>query len=336
MPLSLRRGRVTAVTERLGDLVRLEVDGAPCVAYPRTTGEVEVGDDVVVNVQARALGLGSGGFDVLYANLTRGLDLPADEGAHVMSLPYAPGQRAIGHIEELAASVDDLRGLPVVCCTVHSQVVPVCAALRGLRAVYVQVGGGALPVALSDALRSLRAEALVETTVAVAPCFDGEVQSVTVASALVWAAAANFDVAVSSVGPGIVGTGSRLGHGGLALADAANVANALGGSPILAVRLSERDERERHRGVSHHSRTVLDLCLAQPTVAWPAGLDPPPWLAAAEESDASGWRDACRGLPLSFMGHGPEDEPSFFLAAPAAGPVPARPAAARRASRRTA
>src|SRR4051812_27505480 len=335
MPLSLRRGRVTAVTERLGDLVRLEVDGALCVAYPRTTGEVEVGDDVVVNVQARALGLGSGGFDVLYANLTRGLDLPADEGAHVMSLPYAPGQRAIGHIEELAAPADDLRGLPVVCCTVHSQVVPVSAALRGLRVVYVQVGGGGLPVALSDALRSLRAEGLVEATIAVAPCFDGEVQSVTVASALAWAAAAGFDVAVCSVGPGIVGTGSRLGHGGLALADAANVATALGGSPILAVRVSEQDERDRHRGVSHHSRTVIELCVAQPTVAWPAGLDPSAALAAREEVDASGWREACSALPLSFMGRGPDDEPAFFLAAHAAGIVAARAAAARRVRRRT-
>ena len=47
----------------------------PCVAYPRLTGPVALGDEVLVNVQARELGLGSGGFDVLHANLTRGLDL---------------------------------------------------------------------------------------------------------------------------------------------------------------------------------------------------------------------------------------------------------------------
>src|SRR5215210_2441989 len=177
MPLSLRRVRVTAVVERLADFVRLEVDGSPCVAYPRTTGDVEPGDEALVNAQARALELGSGAFDVAYANLTRGLDLPADDRAHVMSLPYAPAQRAIRHLEEDEPLADELRGLPVVCCTVHSQVVPACAALRGLRVAYVQVAGGSLPVALSDALRSLRAEGLVETTVAVAPCFDGELQS---------------------------------------------------------------------------------------------------------------------------------------------------------------
>ena len=34
---------------------------------------------MLVNEQARLLELGSGGFDVLYANLTRGLGLPAEE-----------------------------------------------------------------------------------------------------------------------------------------------------------------------------------------------------------------------------------------------------------------
>ncbi len=100
MPVSLRRGRVPAVVEPPPGLVRLEVDGIPCVAYPELTGPVEVGDEVLVNVQARELGLGSGGFDVLHANLTRGLDLPVTEGAHVMKLPYTPLQFAARHEEE--------------------------------------------------------------------------------------------------------------------------------------------------------------------------------------------------------------------------------------------
>src|SRR5258705_12642945 len=103
MPLSLRRGRVSAVRERVEGLVRLEVDGAPCIAYPRLTGPVVLGDDVVRNVQGRELGLGSGGFDVLYANLTRGLGLPADEDAHVVKPPSTPGQVAVRDAEEAAA-----------------------------------------------------------------------------------------------------------------------------------------------------------------------------------------------------------------------------------------
>src|SRR5215210_1248753 len=143
MPLGLRRGAVTAVVERLEGLVRLEVDGIPCIAYPRLTGDVEQGDDVLVNDQARLLELGSGGFDVLYANLTRGLGLSPEEGAHVMALPYTPGQATVRYEEEareLAASLD---GLPVVLCTVHSQVAPVCGGLAGRRVAYAQVAGGA-------------------------------------------------------------------------------------------------------------------------------------------------------------------------------------------------
>ena len=32
----------------------------------------QVGDEVVVNTQARDLGLGSGGFDIVHVNLSRG------------------------------------------------------------------------------------------------------------------------------------------------------------------------------------------------------------------------------------------------------------------------
>src|SRR5580765_3245663 len=100
MPLSLRRGTVTAIAEEHEGLVRCTVDDEPCVAYPELTGPVAVGDEVIVNVQARELGLGSGGFDVLYVNLTRGLDLPVEPGAHVVKLPYTPGQSAVRHGEE--------------------------------------------------------------------------------------------------------------------------------------------------------------------------------------------------------------------------------------------
>jgi len=320
MPLSLRRGTVTAIVEELDGLARIEVDGESCVAYPRLTGAVEVGDDVLVNVQARELGLGSGGFDVLHANLTRGLGLGPAPDAHVMTLPYTPVQAAVRFVEEdgeLAASLD---GMPVVCCSLHSQVVPAAAGVgEGVRVAYVQLAGGALPVALSDSVRALKSRGLVETAIAAGASVGGDVQAVGVASALAWAAAHGFDIAICSIGPGIVGTGSPLGHGGLAAAEAANAASALGGSPVLAVRVSDRDTRERHRGVSHHTRAVLDLAIGRREVAWPAGLEAPDWLEEREEVDVSGWREACEGLPLEHMGRGRDDDPWFFASAFAAG-----------------
>jgi Protein of unknown function (DUF3866) len=320
MPLSLRRGSVTAIIEEHHGLVRLEVDGSPCVAYSDLTGPVAVDDEVLVNVQARELGLGSGGYDVLYANLTRGLGLSAADGAHVMKLPYTPLQAAAVHAEEGGALADGLAGLPVVCCSLHSQVAPVCVGLgEALRVVYVQLPGGALPLPLSDTVRLLRERGLLARTVSVGACFGGEEECVGVASALSWAAAAGYGAAVCAIGPGIVGTGSRLGHGGLAAADAANAASALGGSPVLAARVSSADERERHRGVSHHTEAVLSLCAGRVTVAWPNGLEAPPWMEPRQGVDASGWEEACAGLPLSHMGRGPDEEPWFFAAAFAAG-----------------
>jgi hypothetical protein len=322
--LTLRRGRVTAVVERAEGLSRLEVDGEPCVAYPRLTGPVALGDDVIVNTQARELELGSGGFDVLYANLTRGLDLFPERGAHVMKLPYTPAQNAWRHAEEGRTLPETLAGLPVVCCSLHSQLAPVCAGIGAERAVaYVQLAGGALPVSLSDTLRVLRERGHVRTSIAVGPCLDADVECVSAASALLWAAAERFDVVICAIGPGIVGTGSRFGHGGLAAVEAANAAAALHGMPVLAVRASERDARERHQGVSHHARAVLDLCLGEVIAPWPEGYEAPAWLDPHVEIDVTGWEEACASLPLAHMGRGPKEDPLFFAAAFAAGRVAA-------------
>lgn len=319
MPVGLRRGTVTAVTERHEELLRLEVDAIPCVAFPRLTGAVEIGDDVVVNQQARTLELGSGGFDILVVNLTRGLALDPEPGAHVMALPYTPAQFATTFAEEAnGATPTGLNGAPVVCCGLHSQVVPVCAALRGLRVVYVQLAGGALPVALSDALRVLRREGLLTATIAVSPCVDADTTCVSTASALTTASGLGAEVIVCGIGPGMVGTGTTLGHGGLAVTEAANAAAALGGRVVIAPRISFADRRERHQGLSHHTRAALGLCLAPVAVAWPSGLAVPD-AVVVEVVDVDEWATACAGLPLDHMGRGADADPWFFAAAFAAG-----------------
>ncbi len=320
MALTLRWGTVTAVTQRLDDLVRCTVDGTECVAYPRQTGPVEVGDTVLVNTQARDLQLGSGGFDVLYANMTRGLGLLPPPSAHVMTLPYSTGQAAAACVEEQDKLAEGLGGMPVVCCGLHSQLAPVFAGIgAGVRVAYAQLAGGALPVAFSDTVRTLKTRRLLETAIAVSPCLDGDVQAVTTASALAWARARGFDVVVCGIGPGVVGTGSAFGHGGVSVAEAVNVTAALGGRPIVAVRYSGADVRERHRGVSHHTRSALRLVLGPRDIAWPLGLGHDAELGAVAEIDVDDWQDACAGLPLRHMGRGPKDDPWFFATAFAAG-----------------
>jgi hypothetical protein len=316
--LSLRRGRVTAVVERHDGLDRLEVDGVPCVSYPGLTGPVAVGDEVVVNVQARELELGSGGFDVLYVNLSRGLDLPPKTGAHVMKLPYTPLQFAERHGEEDGDRPVGLEGLPVVACSLHSQLAPVCAALAGYRVAYVQVSGGALPVSLSDAVRALKRRGLLELAIGADACFGGDVDAVNVYSALALAAGRRADVVVCALGPGIVGTATALGHGGMAAAAGVCAAKELGGRPVLVLRLSEADARARHVGLSHHAVSLLAVAGADANAAWPVGC-PFEQPAGATPVDVSDWREACADLPLEHMGRGPDEDPWFFAAAFAAG-----------------
>ena len=274
---------------------------------------------MLVNVAARELGLGSGGFDVLYANLTRGVDLPGEPGAHVMKLPYTPLQVAALHAEEEGGLAAALGEMPVVCCSLHSQVAPVCAGIgEGVRVAYLQLPGARCR-SPSDTVRALKERGLVEVTVAVGACVDGDVACVSIASGLAWAAARGFSVVVCGIGPGSSERAALSVTAGLAAADAANAASALGGRPILAVRISGADARARHQGVSHHTRSVLDLCLGEVVCAWPAGSGSPEGLEPHEYIDVSGWREATSGLPLEHMGRGPDDDPSFFAAAYAAG-----------------
>ena len=306
MPLSLRRGRVTAILERHDGLVRLEVDGVACVAYPSLTGPVELEDEVLVNVQARELELGSGGFDVLYANLTRGLELPAEEGAHVMVLPYTPLQHAPPATSRRRASpTRSSTGMPVVCCSLHSQVAPVCAALGGLRVAYVQLAGGALPVSLSDTVRTLaraRAGGGDRGGRAVLRRGRRSASSVGLGARLGRGRSTTWPSARS--GPGSSGPARGFGHGG--------ARRGRGRQRGAGAR-----RRARDRGSSLGRRRAASATAASRTTPRPCSRS----CAASRSSaqDGEGWREACEGLPLSHMGRGPDDDPDFFAAAYAAG-----------------
>jgi hypothetical protein len=65
-------GPPTSMEQRLS----IELDGVrrSAIADVGLVGAAQEGDELVVNVEAVDLGLGSGGFDVVHVNLSRGLD----------------------------------------------------------------------------------------------------------------------------------------------------------------------------------------------------------------------------------------------------------------------
>ncbi|TLM92567.1 MAG: DUF3866 family protein, partial [Actinobacteria bacterium] len=147
---------------------------------------------------------------------------------------------------------------------------------------------------------------------------------------------AKTDVAIVAIGPGVVGTATAFGHGGISQGEAINAVASLSGTPIACLRISFADERARHRGVSHHSLAALtSIALAPALVPIPAL--PEEFSDSIEEAldNAGVWErhtrvqaDAgrvppppLRGIEVKTMGRGLAEDPAFFAASYAAGEI---------------
>ena len=340
---SFRTGVVgDIITEREG-LQRIQVafDGYPNAerAYNLTqlTGHVGVGDEVVCNTTAVELGLGTGGWHVVHWNLSR-RDLRLNGGGHIMKIRYTSLQSNTGAAEEHLGDIEtNLKATPVVACTLHSQVGIVAAAFASqrphARLAYVMTDGAALPLAISDIVHELSARGLLCGTVTAGHAFGGTKEAVNVASAL--AIARNVlgaDAVVVGMGPGVVGTGTTLGHTALEQAEIVHATATLGGRAIACLRVSDVDLRARHRGVSHHSLTALrhirpgtPYVVAVPSdlggvdlVDLPATVQ----LSKAFVGDVATMLDSY-ALGITTMGRRAAEDSSFFRFAAAAGCVAA-------------
>lgn len=345
--LRLRRGVVISA-----DPLEIEIGGEPRRAWADTVllGEMRAGDEVVVNVAALDLGLGSGGFDVVHVNLTRGLDAPAGGGEHVIKLNYTSLQHPVEPVEGVDPArfeTHESRGKgtaepggtdgsgvatvhpSVLVLPLHGHLAPAAwaavEARPGLRVGYVQTGGGALPGSFSRDVAELRERGLLCGHIAAAPAYGAEHEALSTVGALDAARRLGWDAVLVGPGPGIIGSDTEFGHGGMAALDSAHAALSLHLPTLLSPRLSSGDPRERHRTVSHHTYTVLELLLAPLEVAVPE--DEPTIVSALETApgrhrlrpmpaDLDAY--AASNLPTTTMGRSLADDPLFF-SAPLAG-----------------
>ena len=324
---------VAAVISERDGLQRVTLDNRRR-AYVLTAlvGPVEVGDPVVVNTTAVDLGLGTGGWDVVHWNLARAsFDAPGP--GHVMKLRYTSLQADTGVAEEVDAyEPGALAGVPVVVCSLHSQLAAVAAAFAagapGRKLGYVMTDAAALPLALSDLVASLREHRLLALTVSAGQAFGGDHEAVNALSAMEVAVSAGADALVVGPGPGGVGTGTEHGHGAVDAAVLVDLAGRAGACPIVAVRYSDADARARHQGVSHHTETALELAHEVARVTVPTGRPGPDVTGLAHEvvevdvPDVLALLDAA-GIAVSSMGRSAADDPGFHAYAAAAGSLAA-------------
>ncbi|WP_146819070.1 DUF3866 family protein [Actinotalea fermentans] len=361
--ITWRNGEVVSLGTRWAGAQELTAETADgtvrALAYPAIVGDVAVGDRVLLNVTALARGLGTGGYALVVA---RPDALPADPApgpGHLVKGRYTPQQAMVLGVDEQESphhaalrDADDLAGLPVVVADLHSAVPAVVAgarwsALQGSRPLpriaYVMTDGGALPAWFSRTVATLRETGWLEACVTVGQAFGGDLEAVTVHTGLLAARlVVGADLVVVAQGPGNLGTGTRWGFSGVAVGEALNAAAVLGGRPIAALRVSGADARERHRGVSHHSRTAVGrVALAPADVVVPVGAAPGDRAALralvrdqalalcrpagrhtlVEVPVGDELEEALADTPvrLSTMGRGLDADPEAFVAAAAAG-----------------
>jgi uncharacterized protein DUF3866 len=373
--LELRRGTVVSA-----DPLTVEVAGERRPAWADTAllGEMREGDEVVVNVAALDLELGSGGFDVVHVNLTRGLEGGgAPNGEHVIKLNYTSLQHPVTPVEAKTVARFETHGsggkgtaegdeavarfgtheiggkrtaeggevggkspaaaetgapvaVSVLILPLHGHLAPAAWAAEqaspGIQVGYIQTGGGALPGSLSRDVAELRERGLLCGHITAAPAYGGEHEALSTVGALDAANRMGWDGALVGPGPGIIGSDTEFGHGGMAALESSHAALSLRLPTLLSPRLSAGDPRERHLDVSHHTYTVLELLLASVDVAVPEGE---PGIEAALEEAPGAHRlrtapvdlDAygASGLPTTTMGRPLQDDPLFFAAPLAAG-----------------
>ncbi len=353
--IRIRRGKVSRILGSHEGLteIEVEVDGAMHKAanLDALTGPVAEGGGVVLNTTATALGLGSGGYD--FVIFVEGNDrLNAIAPGHIMKLRYTPLQVKCLSVEEpdspyhrAIKDFQSLGGMPVIVGSLHSMLAPAAVALRTaerkpLKVAYIMTDGAALPLSFSRAVRELRAGGFLDGTITVGHAFGGDLEAVNKHSGLIAAREAlKADVAIVTMGPGIVGTGTKYGNTALEQGEIVDAVDLLGGRAIAIPRLSFADPRPRHNGISHHFLTAMgEVARSRAVVAMPQ-LEPALERVVKEQlarakiasrhviqaADAGFLHSALQkaGIAVSSMGRGYNEDPSFFEAAAAAGVIAA-------------
>lgn len=247
------------------------------VNYIDQNGLAKVGQTLLIECSALAKNLGTGGaamvkaiFDELPAD-----NLPAHHG-HIMKARYTPSQTMVLAVEEqdspyheIMKQAETLDGVPVVALGLHSQLPAVLTGIRQVKpeakVVLVYSDGAALPVAFSGLVVALRKLGWLDTVIAAGQAYGGDLEAINTLSGMLAAKhVCQADIILVGQGPGNAGTATPYGYSGMELAGILTNTVCAQGKAICCLRMSNADFRERHLGISHHTRNILQRFVPLP------------------------------------------------------------------------
>lgn len=283
--ISYKSGIVKSIRSEYEDAswIEVEIDNeiSKAINYNGLTGDIDIGDRVVLNTTAVDLSLGTGGQHFVMYNYSNPSKELSGEG-HIMKVRYTPNQMRFLTAEEedspfhnTIKNFKTLDGHPVIVGTLHSMLAPIVAMIKykniDVKINYIMTDSGALPLAFSNTVRDLKHKKLIENTITVGHAFGGDVECTNIYTGLITSKEVlAADITIITMGPGIVGTGTKYGFSGIDQGTQIDAINTLGGDPIVVPRISFKDLRDRHNGLSHHTLTVLtDIAKTRASVVLP-------------------------------------------------------------------
>ncbi|WP_332633891.1 DUF3866 family protein [Halalkalibacter flavus] len=315
------------------------------ILYKQFTPRAEIGNLILINTTATELKLGTGGWDIVRSHIHSDYWQSNECRGHIMKARYTPIQHSVLAVEAQESDYHQhfkegfsLTGNPVWLAELHSMVPLFYYVLQefnpGLKCCVIFDDQASLPLTMSDQLRKLE-EQMHFYSISVGQAFGAQYEAVTVASALQFATQVlKAEIILISVGPGVIGTGTRYGFTGMAQSHWSHTVSALNGKPIWIPRMSFADKRKRHNGISHHTLTPLFEFTFKPAIL------PIPYLQNHERQNVIDQLksyqsqtshhirfadDDCVStvveqvakksmLPIQTMGRKYEDDPVFFCA----------------------
>ena len=254
-------GRVQCLEVQLGD------NKEKAINYLELSGAAAPGNRVFLNTTAVRLNLGSGGYHFVMLNTAASPYSP--HTGHIIKMRYTPLQHKVLTWEENCGPDADncqtkYTGLhiPVVIGELHSMLAPFVRTLKLInskcRIVYIMSDSASLPLSFSRTVYSLKDDGVLSGTITAGQAFGGDLECVNIYTALIAAREElKADVIIIAPGPGVVGTGTRYGYGGVEQGEHVERVHKLGGIPLVIPRISFADSRSRHQGISHHTLTTL-------------------------------------------------------------------------------